>query len=99
MNVPQWLGLLALLAFLSSLWSLNRRMRRLESALDRLSRHVGARPPLTAEPSQRVKDLAVMPGKKIEAIRALREETGVDLKQATQIVDSLNMVQASRTRP
>ena len=98
MNVPHWIVLLVLLAFVSTQWGLDRRMRRLEGALERLSRHIGALPPLTAEPSQRVKELAVMPGRKIEAIRALREEMGVDLKQATQIVESLK-VQASRTRP
>lgn len=98
MNVPQWIVLLVLLAFVSSHWGLDRRMRRLESALDRLSRHVGALPPLATEPSQRVKDLAVMPGKKVEAIRALREEMGLDLKEATKIADSLK-ADASRGRP
>ena len=97
MSVPQWIVLLAVLAFVSSHWALDRRMRRLESALDRLSRHIGALPPLATEPSQRVKDLAVMPEKKVEAIRALREEMGLDLKEAVRTVDSLN-AEASRGR-
>lgn len=37
-------------AFVSSHWGLERRMRRVESAIDRLSRHVGALPPLGTDP-------------------------------------------------
>lgn len=89
MNVPQWIVLLVVIALVLRHWGLERRMGRLESALDGLSRHVGALPPLVTAPSQRVKDLAMMPGKKVEAVRALREETGLGLKEAVRIVDAL----------
>lgn len=89
MKIPQWIVILVILAFVSTYWSIDRRIRRLEAVLDRLSRHVGALPPLATEPSQKVRELAGTPGKKIEAIRALREEMGLDLKEAKRIIDSL----------
>jgi hypothetical protein len=98
MIVPYWIVLLVLPAFASSHWGLERRMRRVESAIDRLSRHVGALPPLATEPSQRVNDLVVMPGKKVEAIRALSEEMGSNFNEATKIVASLK-TKAMRGRP
>lgn len=96
--MPHWIVFLVLPAFVSSHWGLERRMRRVESAIDRLSPHVGALPPLVTEPSQRVDDLAMMPGKKVEAIRALREEMGSNLNEATKIVASLK-TKAMRGRP
>lgn len=96
MNFPQWIAILLLLSFLSVGWGIDRRMRRLEVALDRLSRHVGALPPLAAAPSDRVKTLAATPGSQVEAIRALREEMGLDVKAARKIVKSL-AAQARKT--
>jgi hypothetical protein len=41
------------------------------------------------QPSERVRALAATPKGRIDAIRALREETGVDVKQAVAVVDAL----------
>jgi ribosomal protein L7/L12 len=48
-----------------------------------------------SEPSDEVKKLAVRRGSKIEAIKAYRQQTGVDLKRAKQVVERL----ASLGRP
>jgi hypothetical protein len=45
-----------------------------------------------AEPSEIVRHLAIQPRGKIEAIRAYREQTGVDVKRARQVVERLAAV-------
>ena len=40
-------------------------------------------------PSQRVRDLAQDRKKKVEAIKAYREETGAELKEALEVIDQL----------
>jgi ribosomal protein L7/L12 len=74
---------------------LARRVEELErrvAALERFMDRAPARPPL-GEPnetwaSNQVRLLA-MQGNKIEAIKLLRDETGMDLKAAKDIVDRL----------
>lgn len=74
---------------------LERRVAALERAAFAAGRHVPHAPPPTpvGVPSETlasgtVQNL-VMQGRKIEAIKALREETGLGLKQAKEIVDRL----------
>ena len=40
-------------------------------------------------PSDRVKTLALLPGQRIEAIRTFRQESGLDVRDAMAVVDSL----------
>jgi ribosomal protein L7/L12 len=54
-----------------------------------LLRHFELAPPLAHEPSERVKQIAANPRKKIEAIRAFREETGLGLKEAKAIIEEV----------
>jgi hypothetical protein len=42
-----------------------------------------------AEPSEKVKNLAIRPDSKVEAIKAYREQTGVDVKRAIEVVERL----------
>lgn len=42
-----------------------------------------------AEPSDLVKDLAQQPGSKVAAIKAHREQTGLDLKAANEVIEQL----------
>ncbi len=42
-----------------------------------------------AEPSEQVRHLAIQPRSKIEAIKAYREQTGVDVKRAREVVERL----------
>lgn len=89
MMISRWVILFLLTAFVASLWRLERRLQAVESLLMGLSRYVGVLPPLATEPSQRVKELALDPGRQVEAVRAVREEMGLDLKAARAIVKSL----------
>ena len=60
---------------------LAHRMRRLEWGMRILVADV--------KPSQRVRELAGDPGRRIEAIRAFREEENVDVRAAMAVIDSL----------
>ena len=62
--------------------------------LDRISRQVSLLqallPPTTGsvEPSERVKELALDPQSKIEAMKLYRAESGADVRIARQVVES-----------
>ena len=89
MLISQSVLLIFLFAFGMRLWSVERRLKAVESLLMRVSRHVGVLPPLATEPSQRIRELARSPGKRVAAIRAVREEMGLDLRAARAVVRSL----------
>lgn len=66
------------------------RVMELEQTVERLARHVG-RPDLVSsgpQVSETVRRLA-MEGKTIQAIKQLREETGLGLRAAKETVDQL----------
>jgi len=69
--------------------SLDRRMRAVEQSVAALLRHFNLNPSAFAPPSERVKELAADPARKIEAMRLYRQETGADLKTAQAMIDSL----------
>lgn len=60
------------------------RLACIESNLDRLLQHFGLEPPSTLSPA--VRDL-LRQGKKINAIKAYREETGAGLREAKDAVE------------
>jgi ribosomal protein L7/L12 len=62
------------------------QVARLERKLDLLLKQMGIDP--TPQMSERVKFLAKDPAKKIEAIKAYREETGTGLKEAKDAVEA-----------
>jgi ribosomal protein L7/L12 len=62
------------------------RLGALDRKLDLLLKHLGIEPP--AGFSERVRQLAADPARKIEAIKALREETGMGLAEAKEAVES-----------
>ena len=65
------------------------RLRGIERKLNALLRHHGVDPTQGSLPiSDRAKQLAVDPRKKIEAIKAYREETGAGLAEAKEAIDS-----------
>jgi hypothetical protein len=79
------LGMIALLIFRLS-FGFKGRIALIERKLDWLLRHSGLDPhglPL----SERVKQLAGDPARKIEAIKVYREETGAGLAEAVQAVE------------
>ena len=65
------------------------QLSALQEQFEALRRGLGQVPPLCDEPSERVRELAADSKKKIEAIRAYREESGADLKRARQVVEQL----------
>jgi hypothetical protein len=66
------------------------RLRGLERKLNALLRHHGADLTQGYLPlSDRVKQLAADPGRKIEAIKAYREETGAGLAEAKEAIESI----------
>jgi len=65
------------------------RLRGIERKLNALLRHHGVDPTQGFLPlSDRVKQLAADPGRKIEAIKAYREETGAGLAEAKEAIES-----------
>lgn len=64
------------------------RLHRLEHRLSLLLRHFNIDPAAGSPLSDRVRGLADDPARKIEAIRAYREETGAGLAEAKAAVEA-----------
>jgi ribosomal protein L7/L12 len=64
------------------------RLRRIERKLNALLRHHGVDPTQDPPLSERVKQLAAEPGRKIDAITAYCEETGAGLAEAKEAIES-----------
>ncbi|MCE7010374.1 hypothetical protein LWC34_47360 [Kibdelosporangium philippinense] len=65
---------------------LDRRLARVEQKLDAIAAGVGVELP---EPELGHVKALLAEGKKIQAVRAYREATGADLKEAAQAIDQL----------
>jgi hypothetical protein len=68
---------------------LSAQITRLHEDLAQLRRDLGVAPPLSPQPSARVRALAVDTQTRTEAIRAYREESGADVREAVRVVDQL----------
>lgn len=68
--------------------SLRIQVRRLERKLDLVLRAMNITPDACDELSEAVKEIARDPNRKIEAIKAYREETGASLMEAKQAVEN-----------
>jgi hypothetical protein len=64
------------------------RLQRIERKLNALLRHQGVDPTQGLPLSDRVKELAGDPSRKIEAIKVYREETGASLAEAKEAVEA-----------
>ena len=87
-------GLIALLlCILFLVWSsqkaMTARLRGIERKLNALLRHQGVDPRQGLIVSDRVKQLATDPARKIDAIIAYREETGAGLAEAKEVVEAV----------
>ncbi len=78
------LVILALLSYSDT----KARIGRIERKLNALLRHHGVDPTQGLALSDRVKELAGDPTRKIEAIKVYREETGAGLKEAKDAVEA-----------
>jgi ribosomal protein L7/L12 len=65
------------------------RIQNTESKLDALLNHFGIEWGKFSEPSNRVKELAKDPSSRIMAIKAYREQTGLGLKDAKDVIEKL----------
>src|ERR1700716_3734406 len=89
-----WLGIVILVgaAMLGSaaverkLGRVNRRLARMERKLDTVLNHLGI---ATSDPEFEHVNAFLRQGKKIHAIKAYRESTGADLKEAKERVERL----------
>jgi hypothetical protein len=66
------------------------RLRDIERKLNALLRHHGVNPTQGLLLSDRVKQLAADPARKIEAIKVYREETGAGLAEAKEAIESFS---------
>jgi ribosomal protein L7/L12 len=82
------LGVIVLMGLLASYADTSARVRRIEYKVNMLLRHAGLDPAQGFPLSEQVKDLARDPGRKIEAIKVYREETGASLKDAKDAVEA-----------
>lgn len=85
------LGSGLVLAVFARIGSLERRLRKLsqlDAKLDALLKHAGIRFDAYGDVPPKVAD-AVRHGKKIDAIKAYREATGADLRDAKEYVEEL----------
>jgi hypothetical protein len=87
-----WTGVIVgtalVLAAVGSWWTLTDRVGRIERKLNALLRHHGVDPTRGLPLSDRVKQLADDPTRKIEAIKVYREETGEGLAEAKEAVEA-----------
>jgi hypothetical protein len=83
-----FLGIAILFAALASYRDTTARIGRVERKLNALLRHHGVDPTQGSPVSDRVKQLAGDPSRKIEAIRVYREETGAELAEAKEAVEA-----------
>ncbi len=73
------------------------RLRNIERKLDRLSAQLGVSLSAPMAPSEAVRLLALDPGRRIDAIREYRRETGADLREAVKVIDGLRGTPSSGT--
>jgi ribosomal protein L7/L12 len=66
-----------------------RRIQEVERKLHLVLTHLGIDPNVRVAPSSHVMSLAADPRKRIEAIKAYREQTGAGLKEAVEVVDKI----------
>jgi hypothetical protein len=82
------IGFSILLVVLGIDWKTTDRLRGIERKLNALLRHHGVDPTQRLPLSDRVKQLAADPARKIYAIKAYREETGAGLAEAKEAIES-----------
>ncbi len=90
-----WLLFLILcVVALMQLAAISRTLQETAAMMRRLIAHQGVDRDTVAEPSDKVKELALNPKSYVAAIKAYREQSGLGLKEAKAVIDEL-----SRVRP
>ncbi|HEY2786214.1 MAG TPA: ribosomal protein L7/L12 [Fimbriiglobus sp.] len=78
----------ALLAY-TLIFQLLSKVGQLQRQMNLILKQLGIDPTKTPEISDRVKEIATDPSRKIEAIKLVRDETGVGLAEAKRIVEGI----------
>lgn len=73
----------------ASLFSHMRRIQEMERKINLMLAHLGIDPNARIAPSSLVMSLAADPRKRIEAIKAYREQTGASLNVAVAVIDEI----------
>ena len=89
MTVTEFVLLILLGANGASLFSHMRRIQEVERKLNLVLTHLGIDPNAQVAPSSHVMMLAADPRRRIEAIKAYREQTGAGLKVAAAVIDEI----------
>jgi hypothetical protein len=88
----EWVSPALVLVGIFAIWGIvsrtQTRLERVERRLNLLLRHFNIDPAPGSPLSDRVKALADDPGRKIEAIKVYREETGAGLAEAKAAVEA-----------
>ena len=89
MTITEGMVALLLSANGAYIFSHMRRIQEVERKLNLVLTHLGIDPNVPVAPSSHVTNLATDPRKRIEAIKAYREQTGAGLKEAMEVVDKI----------
>src|SRR5436305_12107891 len=80
-----------LTAVLTTLFQLSKQVGGIDRKVSRIANHLGIDPTAPLPLSDRVKEIARDPHRKIEAIKVYREETGVGLAEAKDAVEAYQL--------
>lgn len=79
---------IAIFSILMTLYLLSKQLGTVDRKVTRIATHLGIDSMATLPLSDRVKEIARDPHRKIEAIKVYREETGVGLAEAKEAVEA-----------
>ena len=85
-----WLLVALGVLVLMQLASILRSLQSTEAMMRRFLSHNGVEWEAAAEPSARVKELALNARNRVAAIKAYREQTGLGLREAKSVIDELS---------
>ena len=90
--MPEYLPPLLVAALVLGAYQLiqiQERLRVQEAKLNALLRHLGVAYGTLTEPSDEIKQMVKDPRRRIEAMKAYRQQTGLGLKEAKEVIDAL----------
>ena len=89
MTISEYIFAILLVANVGALVGHGRRFQDVERKLNLVLAHLGIDPKAQVNPSSEVIDLAADPRQRIAAIRAYRQQSGADLKEAVAVIDGI----------
>jgi|WetSurMetagenome_2_1015567.scaffolds.fasta_scaffold48296_1 hypothetical protein len=89
-SFSSWTLLLLLALVMDKLWRVESMLSSLSSTQYRIVLKLGIDLDVFDAPSDNVRQLAMESGKKVEAIRAYRKQTGIGFKQGQAVIEKLD---------